>query len=310
MEVCYEVCLEEYHTSAMSVLATSTTDSAAFSAEISIHDYKMNNEKLIPICEHCKKQWYTKDQCWKLEGCFLGGKKRSLNDKQNSGRAYMSESAGTSQPSGLTANHNGLSQPLMSFYHLKELFVKVLVLTPPNRMGLVCLLRILCTKGATKVSTHLPFLWSVPCPTVVTLPGLNSHSISENVRFEMNSTNSHTDSKGSVDEIITDKEDKIDRNKVITEFTENKTKQDHPRNISKYDPFLDLPIALKKGPRSCTKHSISNYVSYENLSPQFMAFIVSLDSTTIPKNIHLELECLEWKTAVMEEIRALEKNKT
>ncbi|KAA0056171.1 ty3-gypsy retrotransposon protein [Cucumis melo var. makuwa] len=61
-------------------------------------------------------------------------------------------------------------------------------------------------------------------------------------------------------------------------------------NISKYDPSLDLSIALRKGTRSCTNHSISNYGSYENLSPQFRAFTASLDSATIPKNIHLALE--------------------
>ena len=116
--------------------------------------------------------------------------------------------------------------------------------------------------------------------------------------------------KGSVNEVVIDREGKIDKNKVITEFTKNKTKQDHPGNMSKYDPSLDLPIALRKGIRFCTKHSISNYVSYKNLSPQFRAFTVSLDSTTIPKNIHIVLECPEWKTAVMEEMRALERNKT
>nr|ADN34014.1 reverse transcriptase [Cucumis melo subsp. melo] len=90
----------------------------------------------------------------------------------------------------------------------------------------------------------------------------------------------------------------------------NKVEQGHTGKIDKYDPSLDLPIALRKGTRSCTKHSISNYVSYENLSPQFRAFTTSLDSTTIPKNIHIALECFEWKNVVMEEMKALEKNNT
>ena len=41
--------------------------------------------------------------------------------------------------------------------------------------------------------------------------------------------------KGSVDVIITDREGKVDENEVIAESTENKTKQDHPGNISKYN---------------------------------------------------------------------------
>ncbi|KAA0039161.1 hypothetical protein E6C27_scaffold121G00630 [Cucumis melo var. makuwa] len=66
----------------------------------------------------------------------------------------------------------------------------------------------------------------------------------------------------------------------------------------------------RKGTRSYTKHSISNYVSRENLSPQFRAFTASLDSTIISKDIHIALECLEWKNAIMGEMKALEKNNT
>ncbi|KAA0057566.1 reverse transcriptase [Cucumis melo var. makuwa] len=66
----------------------------------------------------------------------------------------------------------------------------------------------------------------------------------------------------------------------------------------------------RKGTRSCTKHPICNYVSYDNLSPQFRAFTASLDSTIIPKNIYTTLECPEWKNAVMEEMKALENNRT
>ncbi|KAL4034485.1 hypothetical protein IC575_003132 [Cucumis melo] len=116
--------------------------------------------------------------------------------------------------------------------------------------------------------------------------------------------------KGSINEVIIDREDRIDENEVVTEHNENETKSNHSGNTSKHDPSLDLPIALRKGTRSCTKHSISNYVPYENLSPQFKTFIACLDSTTIPKSIHLALECLKWKAAVMEEMRAQEKNKT
>ena len=48
----------------------------------------------------------------------------------------------------------------------------------------------------------------------------------------------------------------------------------------------------------------------ESLSPHFRAFTASLDFVVILKNVHIALECPEWKTAVMEEMRAFEKNKT
>ncbi|TYK16799.1 reverse transcriptase [Cucumis melo var. makuwa] len=101
-----------------------------------------------------------------------------------------------------------------------------------------------------------------------------------------------------------------DETEVRIETSNNEVEQGHIGKLDKYDPSLDLPIALRKGTRSYTKHSISNYMSYENLSLQFRAFTASLDSTIIPKNIHIGLECPKWKNVVMEEMKALEKNNT
>lgn len=92
--------------SAMNILTILAIDSVVFSERSSTHDSEKHNGKLVPICEHCKKKWHTKEQCWKLHGCTPGGKKRPLNDKQNSRRAYVSESIGTPQPSSLTGNQN------------------------------------------------------------------------------------------------------------------------------------------------------------------------------------------------------------
>ncbi|RVW31427.1 Retrovirus-related Pol polyprotein from transposon RE1 [Vitis vinifera] len=72
----------------------------------------------------------------------------------------------------------------------------------------------------------------------------------------------------------------------------------------------DLPIALRKQPRSCTLHPISKFVSDNALFAKCRAFTTNLDRIQIPKNIQEALEMLEWKEAVIEEIRALEKNET
>ena len=45
-------------------------------------------------------------------------------------------------------------------------------------------------------------------------------------------------------------------------------------------------------------------------SQNFQAFITSLEDDRIPSNIQEALQQLEWKTAVQEEIQALEKNGT
>ncbi|KAL4038503.1 hypothetical protein IC575_002124 [Cucumis melo] len=125
-----------------------------------------------------------------------------------------------------------------------------------------------------------------------------NNTINENDRFDV-AVLENVEEKNSGDE-----------NEVIIKTSNNEAEQGHTGKLDKHAPSLDLPIALRKGTRSCTKHSISNYVSYENLSPQFRAFTASLDSTTIPKDIHIALECPEWKNDVMEEMKALEKNNT
>ncbi|TYK23277.1 reverse transcriptase [Cucumis melo var. makuwa] len=99
-----------------------------------------------------------------------------------------------------------------------------------------------------------------------------------------------------------EEKDSGDETEVRTETNNNEVEEDHTGKIDKYNHFLDLSIALRKCIRSYTNHSISNYVSYENLSPR--AFTASLDSTIILKNILIALECPEWKNAVMEEMKA------
>ena len=58
-----------------------------------------------------------------------------------------------------------------------------------------------------------------------------------------------------------------DETEVRAGTSNNKAEQDHIGNLNEYDPSLDIPIAMREGFRSCTyKHSICNYVSYDNLS--------------------------------------------
>lgn len=83
----------------------------------------------------------------------------------------------------------------------------------------------------------------------------------------------------------------------------------------------DLPIALRKPTRSSNiptrlkdyvgyKHNIANFISYKHCSPSFQSFISSLDSISIPTNWKTAKEDPKWKEAMLEEMRALEKNKT
>uniref|UniRef100_A0A2N9FSY0 Integrase catalytic domain-containing protein n=1 Tax=Fagus sylvatica TaxID=28930 RepID=A0A2N9FSY0_FAGSY len=73
---------------------------------------------------------------------------------------------------------------------------------------------------------------------------------------------------------------------------------------------LDLPIAIRKGKRTCTEHPISNRVSFDHLSPSFKAFSLSLSSLVVPKSYREALSHPGWRKAMEEEMHALELNHT
>lgn len=73
---------------------------------------------------------------------------------------------------------------------------------------------------------------------------------------------------------------------------------------------LDLPIALRKGARSCARYPISNFVNFHSLSPSYRAFVSQLSSVSIPQNVQDALKDPKWKKAMCEEMNALKKNDT
>ena len=75
------------------------------------------------------------------------------------------------------------------------------------------------------------------------------------------------------------------------------------------DSSLDLPIALRKGKRSCT-YPISACVSYDHLSLASRSFIASLDTVSLPRSVHEALSHPGWRDAMVEEMMALDHNAT
>ncbi|CAN1319888.1 Retrovirus-related Pol polyprotein from transposon TNT 1-94 [Linum perenne] len=78
------------------------------------------------------------------------------------------------------------------------------------------------------------------------------------------------------------------------------------------DPNSDLefPIALRKGTRACTRHPISNYMSYANLSKSYKTFVSRVTNQFVPKNIKEAMSDVNWNLAVKEEMQALVENDT
>jgi len=74
--------------------------------------------------------------------------------------------------------------------------------------------------------------------------------------------------------------------------------------------MIQIPIAQRKGVRSCTHHSVSDFVSYQHLSSPYRFFVSKLSSVSVPRNLQEALIDPKWRTAMHEEMEALHKNKT
>jgi IS30 family transposase len=73
---------------------------------------------------------------------------------------------------------------------------------------------------------------------------------------------------------------------------------------------IDIPIAMRKGVRTCTKHPIEKYISYGKLSQSYRSFVAAVDNIEVPNNIQEALQKPEWAAAVTEEVQALVRNGT
>lgn len=70
---------------------------------------------------------------------------------------------------------------------------------------------------------------------------------------------------------------------------------------------LDLPIALQKGTRQCeSTYSISNFISYDQLSATSSCMIACQDSISISKTVKDALNHLGWHDAMLKEKHTLD----
>ncbi|TYJ99680.1 putative mitochondrial protein [Cucumis melo var. makuwa] len=79
--------------------------------------------------------------------------------------------------------------------------------------------------------------------------------------------------------------------------------------LSNSGPSDDLPITPRKGKHSCT-YPIVSYVSYDRLSYPTCSLVKPLDFVSIPKTIHEALSHSGWRSAMIEEVSALDDNGT
>jgi hypothetical protein len=86
-------------------------------------------------------------------------------------------------------------------------------------------------------------------------------------------------------------------------------------------PSIDQPIALRKARRHMDvpsrlkdrvgyKHDIAKVVNYERCSAILKSFLASLDNISVPKKWKEAIDDSKWKSSMLEEMDALEKNNT
>ena len=82
---------------------------------------------------------------------------------------------------------------------------------------------------------------------------------------------------------------------------------------ARVDRNLDLPIAFRKGTRTCTQqplYLLSNFLSFEKFSPTHKTSLTNLNTTTTPSSVSEALSDRKWKQAMDLEMEALKKNRT
>ncbi len=81
---------------------------------------------------------------------------------------------------------------------------------------------------------------------------------------------------------------------ILEECGESPLLPDDPNSIYELNSTINdfnVSIALKKGVRTYAEHPISNFISYDSLSPSYRAFVLFVSSVSIPQ---------DWKKACLD----------
>lgn len=150
-------------------------------------------------------------------------------------------------------------------------------------------------------------------PLIETLPKLpdqpelvpeNPKSAPENVRFDKVFSRKKT----VVPESIQVQDFNPNSENEVTISNPSLQSESHVNNDDQ-----DLPIAVRKGIRECTNrplYPLTHFLSFKKFSPSHRAFLVSLNTISIPTTVSEALTDEKWKQAMNVEMEALEKNKT
>ncbi|RVW26126.1 hypothetical protein CK203_112187 [Vitis vinifera] len=230
-------------------------------------------------CEHCKKLGHAKDTCWTLHGKPTNWKPRQPNKAHSHQASTETQADKTPTEIHLSSGKtNGSAKEREGLYYFDETDVRGQC--PPNGESL----------SETRPPLTFDYLDVVVFESTLCL-----------ISTPLPNTEGHLNSGGDT-ELQTNRETLVYSRRPKSKFNETliseALKESEPVIVptpresgSNPDQVTDnLPIALRKQPRSCTLHPISKFVSYNALFAKCCAFTTNLDRIQIPKNIHEALE--------------------
>ncbi|RVW59644.1 Retrovirus-related Pol polyprotein from transposon RE1 [Vitis vinifera] len=288
------------------------------------HQTKKNR----PWCDHCRKPGHMKETCWHLHGKPADWKP-SRPQQNREGQGYTATAEGDT--SGTSSNPGPFSKRQLEA--LQKMFQQTLQSTGT-------------TIGTTSVAQKGLELWKEDCNAEVCV-GLYLLRVEEIQRLPMKTTcvvsnpSTKTDSVVIINNItgsrwfVTFVDDHtrvtwvflMKKKSEVREIFENfnnmvqtqfqaKIQVLRTDNAREYYHNILGSYLLENGivhQSSCIDTPQQNGVAERknrHLMENFQAFITSLEDDRIPSNIQEALQQPEWKTAVQEEIQALEKNGT
>ncbi|KAI9195814.1 hypothetical protein LWI28_018377 [Acer negundo] len=209
-------------------------------------------------CTYCKKRWHNRDRCWKLHGkpsdaqnCSqITSRNWAMKGSQGVGQAIENKDR------DFSLSDLDLPSSLSSYVTLKDSSVSKSL----NESSVLIQVESgLCIPSPTtkdkqiQSATHPLQVYSRrKGPTAQPMPVLD---------FEPNPS--------------------ADSVEVISNF------ESHENDVPVVDDE-DLPIAIRKGVRECTRqlmYPLSHFVSYEKLSSSHKSFLTHLNIVTIPKTV-------------------------
>ncbi|KAF7813108.1 TMV resistance protein N-like isoform X1 [Senna tora] len=245
------------------------------------HNPGNGQKKGRPLCDHCHRTGHFKDKCWKLHGkpsdwkslkdkdTASGLNSSAVSDpKESSSLAVFSKEQMADVDSGKMIGNARVRDDLYRFEMNKEI--------APNKQSFTAG----TIEDSLKEDRDIMFCDAEPSPIPDIPESEKELKVYSRRKKDSQAGGDEEKDQEGVDETWVEIEDPMHCQDTPSDpHSHGKGNTTPNLTISDVcpDEILSPPIAKQKGVRTCTLHPISQFVSYEKLSPKFQAFVSNLD---------------------------------